>query len=400
MDYKNSFGNYAVDADGKKYMDLFMQIASVPLGYNHPNLVSWGKNFVQEFSHLLINRPALGFFPNVEFPEMIDKILCPLLPRGMENIVLTSGGGSEAVEAALKTSFYNFSKHNSSKLKKSEPSIMSFYNSYHGRLFGCFSATGTNVQQKYGVPQFPWIHTPFPTRLYPEEPHVLQNMLNETTCLENAENNFREAEKNNKPIVGVIIEPIQSEGGDNYASKEFFEGIHSLCQQYGALLIADEVQTGMSTGKQWAHESWNVTPDIVIFAKKMQCTGIFTRGGLEPLYPRSLGSTWQGDLVRLSMLGEIMKVIRNDNLYDTCLKTSNYMIHHLQSLDFIENVRGEGAMIAFNVKDTNNKDFQSWCFNNNIIVGTCGNNSIRLRPSLLLTTDICDDFLKKLDSFK
>ena len=132
----------------------------------------------------------------------------------------------------------------------------------------------------------------------------------------------------------------------------------------------------------------------------MQVTGIFTRAGLDPTYSRSLGSTWQGDLVRLSMLGEISTIIKRDNLFAKCTRVSKYLEGNLRSFDFIENIRAEGAMVAFTVKDTNNVEFREWCASNGIILGICGDNTIRLRPSLILSENECDEFLNRLESFR
>ena len=132
----------------------------------------------------------------------------------------------------------------------------------------------------------------------------------------------------------------------------------------------------------------------------MQVTGIFTRAGLDPTYARSLGSTWQGDLVRLSMLGEISTIIKKDNLFAKCTRVSKYLEANLRSFDFIEDIRAVGAMIAFTVKNTNNVEFRQWCASRGVILGVCENNTIRLRPSLMLSENECDEFLNKLESFR
>ena len=140
INYKDSHASTLVDASGKRYLDLFSQIASIPLGYNHPSLLKWANEFVKNKPHLMVNKPALGFFPNEEFPDMVENILSPVSPPGLDFVNLSTGGGSDAVEAALKMAFYRFkSTYASNYNNVKEPVIASFKNCFHGRLFGCFS---------------------------------------------------------------------------------------------------------------------------------------------------------------------------------------------------------------------------------------------------------------------
>ena len=397
MNYSKSKGNFIFDMDGKSYLDLFCQVASMPLGYNHPALTHWANNFVKEYLDHLINRPALGFFPSEKFVEMAHRTLLPIAPSGLSKVVLTTGGGSDAVEAAIKTVLYWEYKNN--RNTNINPKILSFKNSYHGRYLSSLSVTGTNENQKKGIPLFPWPSTTFPIRLYPNVSiNLSHNKHLEEFCLDKVECLCRKNSETLTPIRGIIVEPIQSEGGDMYASPEFFRELRTICTDWNALFLVDEVQTGMSTGKQWAHESWELDDpaDIVIFAKKMQISGIYIKPELEPLYERSLGTTWQGDVIRLSMLETILKVIKDEKLFKNSIKTGNYLLQEAGKIKQIQNLRGEGSMIAFSIQNMENTKARELLSDRGIIVGICGQNTIRLRPSLVLKKKECDEFLKIL----
>ena len=328
---------------------------------------------------------------------MAHRILLPIAPSGLNKVVLTTGGGSDAIEAAIKTVLYWEYKNN--RNTNINPKILSFQNSYHGRYLSSLSITSTNEDQKKGIPLFKWPSTTFPIRLYPNvSSNLSHNKHLEEFCLDKVECLCRKNSETLTPIRGIIVEPIQSEGGDMYASPEFFQELRAICKEWNALFLVDEVQTGMSTGKQWAHESWGLDDpaDIVIFAKKMQISGIYIKPELEPLYARSLGTTWQGDVIRLSMLETILKVIKDEKLFKNSIKTGNYLLQGAGKIKQIQNLRGEGSMIAFSIQNMENTKARELFSDRGIIVGICGQDSIRLRPSLVLKKKECDKFLKIL----
>lgn len=157
-------------------------------------------------------------------------------------------------------------------------SIMSFKGAFHGRTLGALSATHSKPIHKLDVPAFDWPIAPFPEYKYPLEEHVKENQKEDDRCLAIVEDLIHEYKKKGKDVAGIIIEPIQSEGGDNEASPEFFQKLQKLARKNGAALLIDEVQTGGGpTGKIWCHEHFNLDgpPDIVTFSKKMQLGGYF-----------------------------------------------------------------------------------------------------------------------------
>lgn len=151
--------------------------------------------------------------------------------------------------------------------------IMSFNHAFHGRLFGSLTTTHSKSIHKLDIPAFNWPQADFPKMQYPLEDNIEANKREEERCLADVE---RVIKAHHAPIAALIVEPIQSEGGDNHASNAFFHGLQKLLKKHEILFIVDEVQTGVgATGKFWAHEHWDLPspPDMVTFSKKFQAAG-------------------------------------------------------------------------------------------------------------------------------
>jgi len=184
--------------------------------------------------------------------------------------------------------------------------ILSFGHAFHGRMFGSLSTTHSKAIHKLDsnpplkdmliiVPSFKWPQVPFPAVKYPIDENAEYNQAEEQRALEQVEKTIKEW---HSPIAALIIEPIQSEGGDNHASPAFFRGLREITKRNGVLMIVDEVQTGVgSTGTFWAHEKWGLAkgnePDIVTFSKKFQAAGwYFHDDKLIPNKPYRQFNTW------------------------------------------------------------------------------------------------------------
>jgi 4-aminobutyrate aminotransferase/(S)-3-amino-2-methylpropionate transaminase len=289
-DYHRSAGNYIVDADSNTLLDVFCQISSMPIGYNHPALKEAAKS--DRWTEALINRPALGIAPDVSWPKLLEQVFMKVAPPGLKQIC-TLMCGSCANEVAFKAVFMRYMnvkrggpavaftpEELSSCMKNQAPgspelSILSFEGSFHGRTFATLSATRSKELHKIDIPAFDWPAAPFPKLKYPLAQHEAANRAEEDRCLRRVEELI---ETWPKAVAGVIVEPIQAEGGDNTASPYFFQRLREITKQRGVSLIVDEVQTGGGpTGKFWAHEHWNLSspPDIVTFSKKLQAAGFY-----------------------------------------------------------------------------------------------------------------------------
>ncbi|KAI3405243.2 hypothetical protein KGF56_001958 [Candida oxycetoniae] len=416
-DYFNSVGNYISDADGNKLLDVYCQISSIPLGYNNPKLIEAARS--DEMVSSIVNRPALACFPQSNYKDILEQGLLAAAPPGM-NKIWTSLSGSDANETAYKAAFmYQHSKLRKGEFTQEELSsvmenkapgasemvILSFEKSFHGRLFGSLSTTRSKAIHKLDIPAFPWPKAPFPKLKYPLNEFEAENRIEEEECLKELESII---ENSSKQIAAVVVEPVQSEGGDNHASSFFFQGVRELTKKHGILLIVDEVQTGVgATGKFWAHQHWNLDspPDMVTFSKKFQAAGFyFGNPDLQPKQPFRQFNTWCGDPSKAILARAIYKEIVESDLVNSTAKVGDYLFKGLQTIvaktDKFTNLRGEnfGTFIAWDCSsaDVRAKVIQG-CKDRGVNMGGCGDVAIRLRPTLLFEKKHADIFLNILE---
>lgn len=399
-------------------MASYAQIASIPIGYNNPALQKAAAS--DQMISAIINRPALGNFPSHDWASILETGILTVAPKGL-NQVFTGMSGSDANETAYKAAFMyrrqqerggahiDFSEEDiaSAMLNQSpgspQLSILSFKTAFHGRLFGSLSTTRSKPIHKLDIPAFDWPQATFPLLKYPLEDNVAENKKAEEEALADVE---RLITTHHLPPCAVVVEPIQSEGGDNHASPAFFQGLRALTKKHNVLFIVDEVQTGVgATGKFWAHDHWNLDspPDMVTFSKKAQTAGYyFGNPDLRPNKPYRQFNTWMGDPARAILFRAVIQEIERLDLVKNTAETGEYLYSGIESLaskyphDFL-NLRGkgQGTFIAF---DSPKRDeFLKKAKTFGVNIGGSGERAVRLRPMLIFQKHHADMLLETME---
>lgn len=358
------------DLDGKKYYDFLAGIAVSALGHSHPKLV----NAIKEQAEKLIHCSNLYYIEN---QAKLAKIL---VENSCASKVFFANSGAEANEGAIKLARIFFKK----KGMPEKFEIITLEKSFHGRTLATIAATG---QDKYQKPYSPL--TPSFLKVPINDLGALEKAINGSTC-------------------AVMIEPIQGESGVNLTSIEYMQGVRKLCDEKGILLIFDEVQCGLGrTGKLFAYEHLGIEPDIFTLAKALG--GGFPIGALcakehvaSAFEPGDHGSTFGGNPLACAAGLAVMEVMINDNLVKNSEEMGSYFLDKLSTLaskyDFVKEVRGKGLMIGIQLSIDKAAEIKNKCFEKGYLIGSVGNNILRLLPPLIVTKEDIDGMVNVLDN--
>ena len=409
MDVEKSHGSWIVDErDGSKHLDMFSMFASGAVGYNHPSIVE-KRELLGMVSQ---NKPTLSDLYNTYYANFLDTFSRVAIPDYLPHTFFIEGG-SLAVENALKIAFDWKVRKNMSKGKPEKGSqIIHFKEAFHGRSGYTLSLTNTSDPRKtMYFPKFDWPRIDNPKLSFPISDHILDGVLKkEELALQQIKQSLID---NPDDIAGLIIEPIQGEGGDNHFRCEFLNKLRNLADENEFLLIYDEVQTGVGiTGKMWAHQHFSgcshdcncadkisSLPDIISFGKKAQVCGLLAGKRVEEVdnhvFSESsrINSTWGGNLTDMVRFQIILEIIEKENLLDNAAKMGDFLLLELQKLceefpAFIVNARGTGLFAAFDLPSQTERDqLINKLHENNLLILPSGDEAIRFRPHLNVTKE-------------
>jgi L-lysine 6-transaminase len=397
VDLERSHGCRLVDArDGTEYLDCYSFFASLPIGFNHPDLTD--DSILERLGRAGVHKPANPDTYSVEYATFIDTFARVLGDPALPHLFFVEGGAL-AVENALKVAFDWKSRQND-RAGRLEPADMVLHlrHAFHGRSGYTLSLTNTEPVKTSRFPKFDWPRIDSPALRFPLADHVEENRRSEDDALSQAAASFA---ANRHRIACFVAEPIQAEGGDRHLSARFLGEMHELCKTHDALFVLDEVQTGVgATGFRWAYEGLELEPDVVAFAKKVQLGGVMAgrRVDDEPdnvfRVPGRISSTWGGGLVDMVRATRILQVFERDNLVEHAANVGQVLLGELEQLaseqpGSISNVRGRGLLCAVDLPTSEDRDtvVRQLRENEHVIVLSCGERSIRFRPSLVIEAD-------------
>lgn len=355
-----ALGSYVWDDNGVQYLDMYGGHAVISVGHTHPH---WVRRIEEQLE-------KIAFYSNsIHIPiqqQLADKLVQVSGKTGYQLFLCNSG--AEANENALKLASFNNGK------KK----VVAFYKAFHGRTSLAVAATDNKT-----------IVAPVN-----ETDNIIFLPFNDEQALKKC---FAEQ---GKEITAVIIEGIQGVGGINIASDAFLQLIRSLCDAHNAVYIADSVQCGYGrSGKFFSHDYAGVDADIYTMAKGMgngfPVAGILIAPHIQPKHGM-LGTTFGGNHLACAAALAVLEVIEKEGLIEIAKQRGQYLLNRLKAIDDLNNVRGKGLMIGFDVPAELKDLRKKLLFDFNIFTGEAKPNVIRLLPSLGITRKQVDEFLETL----
>src|SRR6201996_7756929 len=309
LDIDRSAGSHLVDArTGETYLDMFTFFASSALGMNHPGLAD-DEQFRAELPDAAVNKPSNADVYTVAMADFVDTFARVLGDPALPHLFFVDGGAL-AVENALKVAFDWKSRHNEARGIDPElgTRVLHLRGAFHGRSGYTLSLTNSNPVTVARFPKFDWprIDAPYQRRGADIEALEAESVRQARAAFETYPHD----------IACFVAEPIQGEGGDRHFRPEFFAAMRALCDEYDALMIFDEVQTGCGlTGTAWAYQQLGVAPDVVAFGKKTQVCGVMAGRRVDEIADNvftvasRINSTWGGNLTDMVRARRILEIV-------------------------------------------------------------------------------------------
>jgi len=397
IDLERSYGTTMVGAlEGKEYIDCYTYFATLPIGHNHPGMND--PEFQQTLLRAAVANPANSDVYSREFASFVRTFREIAVPEEFRYMFFVAGGAL-AVENAMKAAFdWKSRKNEAMGIEGGGNRILHFKEAFHGRSGYTLSVTNTDPTKTARFPKFDWPRVSNPKLSFPVDEEAVAAA--ETASLAEIDRAF---DADPHGIAAILIEPIQGEGGDNHFRPEFLQALRQIADERDALLVFDEVQTGMgTTGEMWAFQALGVTPDLVAFGKKTQVCGIMSAHRIDEVEKNvfhvssRINSTWGGNLVDMVRCARYLEIIRDEDLVAHAGRVGSYFRDRLRELEeefptLVDNVRGRGMFLAFDLPDgTTRNQVRTRCWDDGLATLNCGPRSLRVRPALVFSESDVD----------
>ena len=365
LSFTHGEGCYLYDTEGKEYLDLIAGIAVNAVGYAHPKWVEAMQAQVSRMAHVS------NLF-HIEEQAVLAENIAGVTPGNLDRTLFVNSG-AEANEGALKVAVRYTGRDK----------VLSALNSFHGRTAAALGATG---QPKYQDTFQALISGAFDYFDFGDLESVKAKM--------------------SKDVAAVMVEPIQGEGGVRTASKEFFKGVRDLCDDYGALMVVDEVQTGIGrTGQWYGIQNFDVVPDIITMAKGLgggaPIGAVTTTDEISAvMVPGTHGTTFGGNPLVCASGNAVFDIMKSENLVENSREVGARWMADIRSLesDKIKEVRGYGLIIGIEMESNETAvGIQKACREDGILVNVCHGNVVRLIPPLIINDEQKDRFTSVLE---
>ena len=349
-------GQKVWDVNGKEYLDFVAGIAVCNLGHSHPGVIDALKKQLEKLTHV----------SNLYYTEPQARLAKLLVDNSFADKVFFCNSGAEANEAAIKLA----RKYAHENLGADKFELITMKDSFHGRTMATITATG---QEKFQFGFTPLLegftYVPF------NDLNALEKAINKKTC-------------------GVMVEPIQGEGGVNIPDARYLKEVRALCDEHKILLIVDEVQTGIGrTGKLFAYEHAGIEPDIMTLAKALG--NGFPVGAMlatdkiaESFAPGNHASTFGGNPLAMAAALATLEIMLQEGILDNCRKTGDYFLKELKKLEkkhaLINDVRGKGLMLAVTL-NMEAAEIVRECMQKGLLINSTGGKTLRFVPPLIIT---------------
>ncbi len=361
-------GVYAYDTNGKKYIDYLGGIAVNVLGHGHPKLVKAISDQAAKMIHC----------SNLYYTQVQAELAEKLVKLSGLGKVFLANSGAEANEGAMKLARKYAHQTNPDKSE-----IITANHCFHGRTLATLTATAQPKYQKGLEPLPAGFHY-----VDYNDIDALKAMMSEKTC-------------------AVMLEPIQGEGGVNIPNQEYLKQVRALCDQYGAALILDEIQTGIGrTGTMFAYEQFGIKPDIVTLAKGLAGgvpVGAFIASDTyaAAFHAGDHGSTFGGNPLACAAANMVLDTIAEEDLLQNAKEVGAYFMAELKKLQakysgLIAEVRGKGLIIGAELTKPG-RDIVDACLQDGAIINCTAGNVLRFVPPLIITKANVDELIVILD---